>query len=351
MVWLEQVPRAAFIFAPGVVGGYASGMRYLLTENLAVSLASNDRRVRHYWRRMFDGWGWPEPAETTRQISLAVDVVDQLPPVPTERPFFTAQMSESDIDWLHVYKRPEGLTLRFTDGAAIVLHFGEDSLSAQGQMNESFLYGSGYLEDLLITSLSPFLRREGIFLMHAFAAAYDGQGLLLVGTSGSGKTTTGLCLLQAGWHYLANDTIAFRLDESGGIQLLALPGIFGIRPETYELLPALRRMIGRDEAFVPPTSSQIPPERLMPAGRWLSHAPLSRICFPTLPAASTAVSHLRPINKAIALALLMEQSVDRWDEVYFDEQMRLLEIMVSQAKIDQLDLGRDMNQLAGLLSN
>ena len=76
--------------------------------------------------------------------------------------------------------------------------------------------GDGRFEDLTTMALAPVLRRRGIYLIHAFSAAANGQALLLCGASGSGKTTTGLALCAAGMQLLANDIAALRRTGTGG---------------------------------------------------------------------------------------------------------------------------------------
>lgn len=52
------------------------------------------------------------------------------------------------------------------------------------------------------------LAGSGIQLIHAAAVGYRGDGLLISGISGSGKTVTGLACLDAGWNFLGDDFVA-----------------------------------------------------------------------------------------------------------------------------------------------
>jgi hypothetical protein len=70
-----------------------------------------------------------------------------------------------------------------------------------------------------LSTLAWLLRERGRFALHASAVARHGDGLLIAGESGSGKSTTALSLIQAGWDWLADDVA---LLESG-----ATPSLHG----------------------------------------------------------------------------------------------------------------------------
>jgi hypothetical protein len=57
--------------------------------------------------------------------------------------------------------------------------------------------------------IKTFLQHRGITMLHAGAVALNESGLLLIGRGGSGKSTTSLLCLEAGWDFLADDYCAF----------------------------------------------------------------------------------------------------------------------------------------------
>jgi energy-coupling factor transporter ATP-binding protein EcfA2 len=201
----------------------------------------------------------------------------------------------------------------------------------------------GRLEDITFTSLAPALRRCGYYLVHAFGAVRDGRCVLLIGPSGSGKTTTGLSLILEGWQLLANDTLLIEAREDG-IYALSTPGGLTVRPQTLTLLPACRPLLGDAP--------------LLHGGYTLTN---QQLADPTTTAARiTAVyfcqiedreqSVRRPLSQAVALARLMEQSVDRWDEAMLTQHIAVLHQLSQQTAAYTLHLGRDVPRLPHLFA-
>jgi hypothetical protein len=82
------------------------------------------------------------------------------------------------------------------------------------------------LENLLIRPLASLLLRRDYHIIHSFTVARDGRAVLLAGQSMSGKTTTGLALLGAGWEFLGNDAALLQM-RPDGVYALPFPGCRG----------------------------------------------------------------------------------------------------------------------------
>lgn len=63
--------------------------------------------------------------------------------------------------------------------------------------------------------LSWIFRKHSSFFLHAGAVSIENKGLLLVGKSGSGKSTTALKCLLEGFNYLGDDLCGISFDENG----------------------------------------------------------------------------------------------------------------------------------------
>jgi hypothetical protein len=239
-----------------------------------------------------------------------------------------------------VYPQDARYLLHFRSGALVGLHGDR----ADGVVLDTAL-GNGQLEDVTLTSLAPMLRARGYYLLHAFAAARDGEAILLCGRSGSGKTTTGASLLLGGWQYLANDAVLLQR-RNGAIFALPSPGTLQVRPQTLFLLPQLRRRRGRAS---PTTASYLFPAESLSQHGWAAPAPVRALYFPQI-CEGAASSILQPLERAIALAYLLEESVDRWDVAALPAHLNLLQALVAQAEAYRLHLGQDVMALPELLA-
>jgi hypothetical protein len=269
---------------------------------------------------------------------LAVDCIDRPPEL--EQPVFVGgdnltSIYQDDSCW-QIFFASEALAKvpNQADGdtdALITLQVKRAALSASR------------LEDIVLSSLAPVLRLHGLFMVHAFAVERDGSALLLVGESGSGKTTSGLSLISQGWRYLANDVALITVRE-GSVIALPTPGGIGLDTNSLELLPDLATPPGiahgkSTKYFYPATS--------LVAG-WGMPAHVSKIIFPRIGRSSEAT--LRPVSRAVALARLMEASVDRWDTASLKEHIDLLALLSGQAEGYDLQVGRNLQRLPSLVS-
>lgn len=95
------------------------------------------------------------------------------------------------------------------------------------------------LESLARFGLTEILRSRDLFSLHAAAADADGRGVLLIGSSGRGKTTSVLSLLRAGYRLLSDDHPLLR-ETAGGVEVLSFPTKIDVTDETVALIPEVR---------------------------------------------------------------------------------------------------------------
>lgn len=314
---------------------------YLQLHRLIIHLHSPDTAVSAAWQHLFAGWLVEQSVHVDARLSL--QAVDQLYPLPTTPPVFRESQAD-DAAVLTVYAGVDGRAgLHYHDGAFVSVPLlataGELPL-AEGQITKRAL-ADGRLEDITFTSLAPLLRQHAYFLLHAFAASQDGQAVLLVGPSGSGKTTSGLALLLHGWRLLANDVLLLerRVD---GIYALPTPGGVHIRPQTFDLLPVLRQ-------WLPDAAGNITGQQIS-GGQWAEPARAGIILFPRIEAARPSGA-LQPLHRAVALARLLAESVDRWDAAALAGHVDVLQILSGQTAVYDLQLGQDMANLPYLIEN
>lgn len=302
--------------------------------DVEVNLLSDSLQICAYWKRLFRG---PQVARTAADhdlpLSLSLQLVETLSlPDPAGRFYRDAQ------GILDVYVQPQGgFALHFLQGALVNLQPDHDASAAGAVTAEIFAYDR--LEDVTFVSLAALLRRRGCYLVHAAAVSTTRGAVLFVGPTHSGKTTTGLALLLAGWKHLASDVVI--LSRSGSaIVAHPTPGFINVRPRTLELLPELRQLSVGTE-----TGNAAAGARLELEGtQWSPPAPVTAICFPQI--TSDAQSKLEPLDASIALARLMEESVDRWDKVALMDHMAFLTSLSQQVSHYRLLLGSDVDNLS-----
>jgi len=271
-------------------------------------------------------------------LRVTLDLVDSVPPAPPAEPHF----------------RQGDLLAYYLDGADnVVAHFpryGQVRLnlsagSSEGELTEAALAAHGVFEDLLAISLSPHLRRRGLFLLHAFAACppEGGGAALIVGDIGAGKTTTGLALLHAGWKLLSNDS-PMLAEAAGDINVLAYPGLLSAYPDTLARFPELS----------PIKSAPSVREKVLFAAEavypnvWAEAAPAGGILFPQIePRPEHA---LEPLPPAEALRLILPHAIEQWDRALIPAHLALLNRLVQAAPAYRLRLAADTSRLPGVIA-
>lgn len=231
----------------------------------------------------------------------------------------------------------------FVDGDQVIAHFpryGQLHLNlAEGWTRGQVVPAAGQtyaiLEDLIAISLSPHLRRRGKFLLHAFAAAFEGQAVLLVGGIGAGKTTTGLSLLNAGWQLLSNDSPV--VVGNGRIQ--QYPGVLAAYPESFAHFGSMAHLAEDVGGANGRRKISVTAESIWP-NIWLAEAPVRAICFPQIE--SRADHALTPLAKPAALARLLPHAVEQWDKAMIPAHLHILRQLVEAAPAFVLHLAPDV---------
>jgi hypothetical protein len=296
------------------------------------------------WRQTFAS----RPASTAApEISCALEVAPAAPPAPAGEPNF----------------RQGALLEYYVAGESVIAHFprfGQLRLdlahgTTVGTLTSAALETYGVLEDLLAIGLSPHLRRRGQFLIHAFAATSPlpaGEGLgvmanpkaiLLVGSIGSGKTTTGLALLNAGWQLLSNDSPILRAPD----EVLSYPGLLAAYPETYTRFPATAHLSTLAPAGVGRQKITAAAESLWP-NVWQESARATAIFFPQVEA--RAEHALEPLRPPDALKLLLPHAIEQWDKAMMPAHLALLTEFAKTVPAYRLRLGPNVHGLPNLLA-
>jgi hypothetical protein len=304
-----------------------------LLHNIALRLTSDEPAVRAAWRAIFDlELGEAPPGDERVQPILLHAAITAQPPSPPDRdPDFLAPGSTAARQ-VYFHQTPPGGLLTLARPAQVAFDF--ETGRAQIVLTRELLDG-GHLEDLTLIALAPFLRRQGLYMAHAFAASGEEGAVLLCGPSGSGKTSAGLALVQEGWRFLANDAILLR-EAAAGIEALLSAGTINLDPTSLPLLPSFAVRLADRPGTTAAGKRIVPRGHLLNVAQLGRRAPVAALCFPQV---SDVERPLRqPLPRAVGLARLISDSVDQWDKSSYVAHLDFLGRLCEQARCYELHL-------------
>jgi hypothetical protein len=196
---------------------------------------------------------------------------------------------------------------------------------------------------LLTLSLIEQLKRRGLFSLHAAGVARQGRALLVVGTSGAGKTTLSLALVRAGFDFLSDDMLF--LDPDGNPpRVHAFPDEVDITQHTAEFFPELRPLADT------PRRRGFPKWTLRAEAVFGAHIAWTcqpaALIFPRISAA--AASRLEPMRSSDAL-MEMLPNVLLTEPHACQAHLHALASLAHHTPCYRLSTGRDFEALPGLL--
>ncbi len=205
-------------------------------------------------------------------------------------------------------------------------------------------------QEFLMLSIFWFLHKHGIYALHSNCLEKNGIGILLVGSSGSGKSTTAISLIRQGWNYISDDVTLLRRNSHSLIEAIALPGRFSIDPHLASNYPELNNLIqnasldgNKNKKFIDIKS--LYPDRFLP--RCIPEKII--MIFPRV--VSKSKSQLIPIDKTQVLTHLIENSpgimVDKEKAI---KQIEVLKHLMNQATLCQMLSGQDLYKEPGRIS-
>ncbi len=287
---------------------------------------------------------------------------DALPLAPSTEPTTRASFC------LEIRRGPEGLP-RMGDGSRCEPGFGLEIVSDSGATRVTDGASWFYLDtrrnrgilvvdpgfparpakarlDLLLIGLNEWLATRGWFDLHAAALVRETTGLLLVGGSGTGKSTATLALVSSGWRFLSDDAVL--LADEDPVRVLSFREPFNVDPRLADLYPEIA-----DHLAGPPDPET--GKRFLDLARALPgrHAPAcvpNAILFTGI--ADRSRTRIEPVSSVDALARLVAQSPSlAFRSEFARAHMQVLRRLVSQAACFRLAAGRDVRDDPSLLAD
>jgi hypothetical protein len=193
--------------------------------------------------------------------------------------------------------------------------------------------------DVILIGLNELLAQFGLFDLHAAALVRHEVGLLLVGGSCTGKSTTAVALACQGWSFLSDDTVLLRSTEP--VAAHGFRTVFSVDPQLAEHLPELKGSLGAQVDSE--TGKHLLDMRSMLPHQYANECVPNRLVFTSIGNAAETV--LQPLEPGKAMTLLMQQSPSlAFRRRYAQEQIALLGRLVAQSQNFMLCAGRDVHE-------
>ena len=192
--------------------------------------------------------------------------------------------------------------------------------------------------NFFLIGLIHLLSRFRLYDLHAAGFIRDGAGCLLLGESGSGKSSMTLSMVRQGWHYTSDDAILLK-SSADGVEALSFRKKFFLDPVLIhhypEIAPYLERPTNgkRGKRFL--YLDLVYPDRFYPDF-------LPKVLIYTS-IVSQPESMLTPIDQTSSLIKLMKQSAS----LFFNREavkahLDALKQLVNQTDSYELIAGRDL---------
>lgn len=306
-------------------------MRFDL-HGLALELDSNDTLVRERFAATFASRPLLDRVKEEATLYLQLDLRGTVTAAPDGAPVY------AERDLIHYYLTPPMVVAHFPRYGQLRIDLERSMIT--GEIISAAITTYGVFEDLVAIGLSPLLRRRGKFLIHAFAAAHEGQAALLVGGIGAGKTTTGIALVRAGWQLLSNDS---PLLDAATTNVLSYPGLLSAYPETLQRFPELHPLLpGTIERHKVTFSAESVYRDV-----WTESATPGVILFPHVEPVSE--HDIKPLTPPETLRLLLPHAIERWDTEMIPQHLALLNQLVAKTPAYTLALAPDTASLPDLV--
>lgn len=187
------------------------------------------------------------------------------------------------------------------------------------------------------------LRSRGLYAIHGAGLERGGRGIMLVGVSGAGKTTSCLSLMRAGFGCLSDDHPLLKADGPA-MSLLPFPGRLAVTEKTVGWFPELA---AAQHNFRQDTRKRSFEMASFPGYRAGSPCRPELLIFPRI--IDWPESSLEELPKTRALEQLLPQTLLVLDQALAARQFGVMAELVKKTRCYRLHFGEDVARLPELI--
>lgn len=194
------------------------------------------------------------------------------------------------------------------------------------------------MSQIVFNAAAAALRRCGFLDLHAGGVVKpDGEGVLVIGPSGSSKSTLTMQLAAAGWKYLSDDTLLI-YENNGAIEARALRRMFALTDETLDVFKYLR-VPASAIAPLDPLKTYFEPDEVFPRAFRASCKPAALFFSRVI----NEISGTRILSRAETFAQLLRMCPWAcYDKPTARNHLKVLSDLARQARGFELSVGPDL---------
>ena len=209
------------------------------------------------------------------------------------------------------------------------------------------------LDNMILPVFNNILLRLGLVNVHCAAVSKQGQGILLIGPSQSGKSTTSLLMARAGFDFLSDNDVYLR-KTGGKVAALASNKDLFLLENTAEIFPELEFTADLPLRSRGGTRKRVLSMGTVMPGRCVQETQATTVVFPQVGESEhTVVEALEPFE---CLQTLMERVPARGlpamikDQKAIQNLFELLSNLAQTARAYRVRLGTDPENVVSALS-
>lgn len=315
---------------PAFANSYAVAGRF-------ISIQASDSEISKLLERYFAGW---HIAPVARQDSVKANVNivfhnsgDQPEPPANLIPFEVAEGGQC---------RSGGQMYFFENNGSVVMTGHAGSATVEVWIgNHPASRARAPMARLIFNAAMVAMRRCGLYELHAAGVVTpSGQGVLIIGPSGSGKSNLAAQLASAGWQYLSDDSLLL-FSRDGEVHTHALRRMFALTDEIFSATGVAESdSIEVSIAPFDPLKKRFEPAPLFP-GQFVQACTPRKILFSRIEGAPN--SRIQLLNRAETMARLIRMCPWAcYDKTTAEAHLEVLGELARQADGFELYAGADL---------